>query len=231
MERNEFKKSISSPEVSGDSESETDGDIDDSLTQEDLDIVEEDLNAFSALDKSTQSEGIPEVELTFESGMFFQAEKLPLTKKRPVASSGSESGSINRKSKKELKRLRTGERLALLGKSPSVEIYKAQPNKPASRYNTKKTKSPVRTGTTKTPLRKERNSASVKKTVEKGKEKTSMSNRGGDDRLGGQGPNSTAVNNDEVQDYNLIEQNSEKVNIASICRKPEVATVLPWQNW
>lgn len=58
-----------------------------------------------------------------------------------------------------------------------------------------------------------------------------MSNRGGDDCLGGQGPNSTAVNNDEVQDYNLIEQNSEKVNIASICRKPEVATVLPWQNW
>lgn len=106
MERNEFKKSISSPEVSGDSESETDGDIDDSLTQEDLDIVEEDLNAFSALDKSTQSEGIPEVELTFESGKFSQAEKLPLTKKRPVASSGSESGSINRKSKKELKKVK-----------------------------------------------------------------------------------------------------------------------------
>lgn len=162
MEKNEFDKSITSPEVSGDSESEADNDIEDSLTQEDLDIVIGDLSAFIALDMSTQSEGVPEVELTFESGEFSRIEKVPSTKKRPVALSGSESGSINRKSMKELKRLRTKERLALIGKSPTVEIYKAQPNKPVSGYSTKKQKSPVRTGTTKTPLRKESNSTSIK---------------------------------------------------------------------
>lgn len=62
--------------------------------------------------------------------------------------------------------------------------------------------------------------------MEKEKEKSSMSNRGGDDRLGGPGASSAASNNDDVQEYNLVEQSSEKVNIGNICRKPDVAAAL-----
>lgn len=144
-------------------------------------------------------------------------------KKRPVVSSGSESGSVTKENRQELKKFRKAERFAQFERNCEIPIVESQPGKPGpskplNKPVQPKTPAPAKVPAVKPVVSQPKATQERLKNQQKKKDEERMSQ--GSSGMGGNKPRP-----DEVYEYEVEEMNTEKDSLTNLCSQPSVVAV------
>lgn len=158
---------------------------------------------------------------SFEEFIDDPEENISEAKKRPLASSSSESGSTKKDIKQELKKLRKEDRYSQLEKHRDLKITEAQPNKtgsgkPICKPTPSKTQQPSKVPTGRPVLPQSRANQGKANTPQKKTKDSNMSHNT---------PSASAPGSNDVEEYEVEELNTEKVSINNLCAQPNVLAV------